>query len=45
MVSFLSQQHIEGYLNIGRRWFIHDGGKCVAEADIIDIADWDDENS
>lgn len=44
-VRFSSMQHIEQYLNIGRKWFIHDGGKCVGEAEIIDISGWDDDNA
>jgi hypothetical protein len=44
-VRFLSIQQIEQYLNVGRRWFIHEANKCLGEAEIIEIADWDDDNT
>jgi len=39
---FSSIQQIEQYLNVGRRWFIHDGRGCVGEAEMMEIADWND---
>lgn len=32
LVRFLSCMPIEKYLNIDRKWWIHEGGKCIGEA-------------
>ena len=38
-VRFLFSSPIEKYINIGRKWFIHEGGNCVGEAEILEILD------
>jgi len=42
-VRFLSHQTIEKYLNTGRKWWIHEGSKCLGEAEVIDISNRMDE--
>jgi translation elongation factor EF-Tu-like GTPase len=37
LVRFLFQIPIEEYLTIGRKWWIHEGGRQVGEAEIIEI--------
>jgi len=39
LVRFLIQQPIEKYLNIGRKWWIHEGARLIGEAEIIHIQD------
>ncbi len=36
-IRFLSHQPIEQYLNIGRKWWIHEGSNLVGEAKILEI--------
>ena len=37
-VRFLFHQPIEEYLNIGRKWWIHEGGNQLGEAEILEIS-------
>lgn len=37
LVRFLSRQPIDKYLNIGRKWWIHEGPNKIGEAEIIEI--------
>ncbi|WP_400077897.1 hypothetical protein [Winogradskyella sp. R77965] len=37
-VSFLSNQPIDKYLNIGRKWNIHEGGREIGKAEILEIS-------
>ena len=37
LVRFLSRQPIDKYLNIGRKWWIHEGLNKIGEAEIIKI--------
>lgn len=36
-VRFLMAMPIEKYLFIGRRWWIHEGERCIAEAEMLDF--------
>jgi hypothetical protein len=36
-VRFLFELPIERYLNVGRKWWIHEGGKVIGEAEMIAI--------
>jgi hypothetical protein len=36
-VRFLSQQRIDKYLEIGRKWWIHEGSLCLGEAEILSV--------
>ncbi len=36
-VRFLFRPQIEQYLNMGRKWRIHEGPVCIGEAEIIDL--------
>lgn len=36
-VRFLFHMPIEKYLNIGRKWWIHEGSKIIGEAEILEI--------
>ncbi|MGV3540442.1 MAG: hypothetical protein ACO1OQ_11565 [Rufibacter sp.] len=36
-VNFLLEQPIEKYINVGRKWWIHEGRKVVGEGEILDI--------
>jgi len=37
MVRFLFHMPIEKYLNIGRKWWIHEGRKVIGEAEILTV--------
>jgi len=37
-VRFLPRLKIEQYLNIGRKWWIHEGARCLGEAELIEFA-------
>ena len=37
LVRFLSRQPIDEYLNIGRKWWIHEGPNALGEAEILKI--------
>lgn len=37
LVRFLTHQPVEQYLNIGQKWWIHEGPKRIGEAEIINI--------
>ncbi|MDY8135469.1 hypothetical protein [Aquimarina sp. 2201CG5-10] len=37
LVRFLSRQPIDQYLNINRKWWIHEGPNKIGEAEIIEI--------
>ncbi len=37
IVRFLSIQPIDEYLDIGRKWWIHEGPRLIGEAEIIDV--------
>ena len=37
LARFLTHQPIEQYLNIGQKWWIHEGPKKIGEAEIIKI--------
>ncbi|WP_299229737.1 hypothetical protein [uncultured Psychroserpens sp.] len=37
LVRFLSKQPIDKYLNIGRKWWIHEGAIKIGEAEILEI--------
>jgi hypothetical protein len=39
-VRFTSLSSIEKYLNIGRKWWIHEANRCLGEAEMIDILSW-----
>jgi len=41
-VRFSRHQPIEKYLNIGRKWWIHESYKCLGEAEIIEIPSQND---
>lgn len=36
-VRFLFHMPIEKYLNIGRKWWIHEGEKVIGEAEILEV--------
>ncbi|SCW79775.1 hypothetical protein [Mucilaginibacter sp. NFR10] len=36
-VRFLLGWKIERYLNIGRKWWIHEGPRCVGEAELFEF--------
>lgn len=36
-VRFLFWLHVEKYLQIGRKWWIHEAGKCIGEAEMLEI--------
>ena len=36
-VRFLTHQPIDKYLNIGRKWWIHEGARKIGEAEILGI--------
>ena len=36
-VRFLAQQPIDKYLNIGRKWWIHEGPNVIGEAEMLKI--------
>jgi hypothetical protein len=36
-VRFLAHQPIEKHLNIGQKWWIHEGPLCIGEAEILEI--------
>lgn len=36
-VRFLFHMPIEKYLNIGRKWWIYEGGKVIGEAEMLEI--------
>lgn len=36
-VKFLDHQNICDFIQIGRIWWIHEGEKCIGEAEILDI--------
>jgi hypothetical protein len=36
-VKFLPGQSIEKYLNVGQKWWIHEGQKLVGEAEILEV--------
>ena len=37
LVRFLSRQPIDEYMDIGRKWWIHEGPNKIGEAEIIGI--------
>lgn len=37
LVRFLSRQPIDEYMDIGRKWWIHEGARKIGEAEIIGI--------
>ncbi len=37
LVRFLSRQPIDEYMDIGRKWWIHEGPNKIGEAEIIEI--------
>ena len=37
LVRFLSRQPIDEYINIGRKWWIHEGPNLIGEAEVIGI--------
>ncbi|WP_440066538.1 hypothetical protein [Tenacibaculum discolor] len=37
LIRFLSRQLIDEYMNIGRKWWIHEGTKKIGEAEVIEI--------
>ncbi|WP_422092070.1 hypothetical protein [Tenacibaculum ovolyticum] len=37
LVKFLFHMPIEKYLNIERKWWIHEGNKCIGEGEILEI--------
>ncbi len=37
-VRFLMSMPIEKYLFIGRRWWIHEGERCIAEAEMLEFS-------
>ncbi len=37
IVRFLSKQPIDDFLNIGRKWWLHEGARVVGEAEMIEI--------
>jgi hypothetical protein len=36
-VRFLLNQRVDPFLNVGRKWWIHEGGRVIGEAEIIEI--------
>lgn len=36
-VRFLLNQPIEQYIQVGRKWWIHEGSKCFGEAEIVEV--------
>jgi len=36
-VRFLLNQPIEQYINLGRKWWIHEGQNCIGEAEIVEV--------
>jgi len=36
-VEFVSGQNIDKYLEVGKTWWIHEGGRKVGEAEIMEI--------
>jgi len=37
LVRFLSRQPIDQYMDIGRKWWIHEGARKIGEAEILSI--------
>lgn len=37
IVRFLFHQPIEQYLNVGRKWWIHEGENIIGEAEVLEI--------
>ncbi|WP_264792689.1 hypothetical protein [Aureispira anguillae] len=37
LVRFLDHPSIHVYLQIGRKWWIHEGARCTGEAEILEI--------
>lgn len=37
IVRFLFHTPIEKYLNIGRKWWLHEGTRCIGEVEILEI--------
>lgn len=37
LIRFLSRQPIDEYMNIGRKWWVHEGTKKIGEAEVIEI--------
>jgi translation elongation factor EF-Tu-like GTPase len=36
-VRFLLNQPIEKYINVGRKWWVHEGQTVIGEAEIVEI--------
>lgn len=36
-VRFLYRQSLEKYIKVGRKWWIHEGGNPVGEAEILEV--------
>ncbi|MBL7911860.1 MAG: hypothetical protein JNJ41_12455 [Bacteroidia bacterium] len=38
-VCFMLSMPLEKYINVGRQWFIHEGGNKIGDAEILEILD------
>lgn len=37
LVRFLDHGSVRNYLQVGRKWWVHEGSRCTGEAEIIEI--------
>lgn len=37
LVRFLDHDTVRNYLQVGRKWWVHEGSRCTGEAEILEI--------